>query len=86
MVMVDLGIPPGFDLLSEDLQVYHEKSAGLKSGRLEKFQFDGYAGHPVLRFVCARRHGGAQVSFAREVSDSCAHVPFARIRILRIPK
>jgi hypothetical protein len=26
MVMVDLGIPPGFDLLSEDLQAYQEKS------------------------------------------------------------
>jgi uncharacterized protein YfaS (alpha-2-macroglobulin family) len=37
MVMVDLGIPPGFDLLSEDLQSYQEKSAGRKSGRLEKF-------------------------------------------------
>ena len=37
MVMVDLGIPPGFDLLSEDLQAYQEKSAGRKSGRLEKF-------------------------------------------------
>jgi len=37
MVMVDLGIPPGFDLLSEDLQEYHEKSAGQKSGRLQKF-------------------------------------------------
>jgi uncharacterized protein YfaS (alpha-2-macroglobulin family) len=37
MVMVDLGIPPGFDLLSEDLQAYLEKSAGQKSGRLEKF-------------------------------------------------
>jgi len=37
MVMVDLGIPPGFDLLSEDLQTYVEKSAGQKSGRLEKF-------------------------------------------------
>jgi uncharacterized protein YfaS (alpha-2-macroglobulin family) len=37
MVMVDLGIPPGFDLLTEDLQVYQEKSAGQKSGRLEKF-------------------------------------------------
>ena len=37
MVMVDLGIPPGFDLLSEDLQTYVEKSAGLKSSRLEKF-------------------------------------------------
>jgi len=37
MVMVDLGIPPGFDLLSEDLQSYQETSAGQKSGRLEKF-------------------------------------------------
>jgi len=37
MVMVDLGIPPGFDLLSEDLQAYQEKSRGRKSGRLEKF-------------------------------------------------
>jgi hypothetical protein len=36
-VMVDLGIPPGFDLLSEDLQAYQEKSAGLKSGHLSKF-------------------------------------------------
>jgi uncharacterized protein YfaS (alpha-2-macroglobulin family) len=37
MVMVDLGIPPGFDLLTEDLQEYLEKSARRKSGRLEKF-------------------------------------------------
>src|SRR5439155_20099015 len=37
MVMVDMGITPGFDLLSEDLQAYQEKSVGMKSGRLEKF-------------------------------------------------
>jgi hypothetical protein len=37
MVMVDLGIPPGFDLLTEDLQAYQEKSAHQKNGRLEKF-------------------------------------------------
>jgi uncharacterized protein YfaS (alpha-2-macroglobulin family) len=37
MVMVDLGIPPGFDLLSEDFEEYLEKSSKLKSGRLEKF-------------------------------------------------
>ena len=37
MVMVDLGIPPGFDLLSEDLDDYRAKTAGSKSGRLEKF-------------------------------------------------
>ena len=37
MVMVDLGIPPGFELLSEDLQKMLEKTASAKSGRLEKF-------------------------------------------------
>jgi uncharacterized protein YfaS (alpha-2-macroglobulin family) len=37
MVMVDLGIPPGFDLLTEDFDDYRSKSAGRKSGRLEKF-------------------------------------------------
>jgi hypothetical protein len=37
MVMVDLGIPPGFDLLSEDLQAFQEESRARKSGRLEKF-------------------------------------------------
>jgi hypothetical protein len=37
MVMVDLGIPPGFELLSEDLEAYRDKSAGHRSGRLEKF-------------------------------------------------
>ena len=37
MVMVDLGIPPGFDLLTEDLQDFREKSASRKSGHLEKF-------------------------------------------------
>ena len=37
MVMVDLGIPPGFDLLSEDLQDYLEKSARHKIGHLSKF-------------------------------------------------
>jgi uncharacterized protein YfaS (alpha-2-macroglobulin family) len=37
MVMVDLGIPPGFDFLSEDLQEFQEKTAGQKSGRLQKY-------------------------------------------------
>jgi alpha-2-macroglobulin-like protein len=37
MLMVDLGIPPGFELLSEDLQKMVETTAGAKSGRLEKF-------------------------------------------------
>jgi len=37
MVMVDLGIPPGFDLLGEDLQDYRARSTGQKSGRLEKY-------------------------------------------------
>jgi uncharacterized protein YfaS (alpha-2-macroglobulin family) len=58
MVMVDLGIPPGFDLLSEDLQTYQEQSAGRKSGHLEKFSltatqailyFDSFAPGETVR-------------------------------------
>ncbi len=54
MIMVDLGIPPGFDLLSEDLQSLQEKAAGANAGRLEKFSltatqailyFNGLAAH-----------------------------------------
>ncbi len=54
MIMVDLGIPPGFDLLSEDLQALQEKAGGAEAGRLEKFSltatqailyFNGLAAH-----------------------------------------
>jgi hypothetical protein len=54
MIMVDLGIPPGFDLLSEDLQSFQEKAVGEGAGRLEKFSltatqailyFNGLAPH-----------------------------------------
>jgi uncharacterized protein YfaS (alpha-2-macroglobulin family) len=48
MVMVDLGIPPGFDLLSEDLQDYQGKSAGHKSGHLSKLSLT--ATHALLYF------------------------------------
>ncbi len=37
MIMIDLGIPPGFDLLSEDLQQMQEQTANKHGGRLEKF-------------------------------------------------
>ncbi|MBI4903035.1 MAG: carboxypeptidase regulatory-like domain-containing protein [Acidobacteria bacterium] len=37
MVMIDLGIPPGFDLPSEDLQAMQQRTANQKGGRLEKF-------------------------------------------------
>ena len=37
MVMVDLGIPPGFELQTEDLQTMVENTAHTRAGRLEKF-------------------------------------------------
>jgi uncharacterized protein YfaS (alpha-2-macroglobulin family) len=37
MIMVDVGIPPGFDLLSEDLQSLQEKAVHNQNGSLEKF-------------------------------------------------
>lgn len=59
MIMVDLGIPPGFDLLSEDLQALQEKSPAAASGRLEKFSltatqailyFDGLSAKQAISF------------------------------------
>ncbi len=61
MVMVDLGIPPGFDLLSEDLQDYQEKSAGRKSGRLEKFSLT--ATQAILYFNAIAPGGTVTVPF-----------------------
>jgi uncharacterized protein YfaS (alpha-2-macroglobulin family) len=59
MVMVDVGIPPGFDLLTEDLDDYRDQSAKLKSGRMEKFSltatqailyFDSFAPGDTVTF------------------------------------
>lgn len=59
MVMVDLGVPPGFDLLSEDLQALQEKASGDTAGRLEKFSlsatqailyFDGLSAKQTTSF------------------------------------
>jgi uncharacterized protein YfaS (alpha-2-macroglobulin family) len=58
MVMVDLGIPPGFDLLSEDLQEFVEKTAGQKGGRLEKYSLT--ATQAILYFDSLA--AGSQVS------------------------
>jgi len=58
MVILDLGIPPGFELLTEDLQDYRDKSAGLKSGHLSKFSvtatqailyFDSFAPGDIVK-------------------------------------
>ena len=82
MVMVDLGIPPGFDLLSEDLQDYQEKSA-TESGRLEKFSLT--ATQAILYFdsIAPGDTVDAELPPARQVSDPRADLPVARLRILR---
>ncbi|HXN48328.1 MAG TPA: MG2 domain-containing protein [Bryobacteraceae bacterium] len=61
MVMVDLGIPPGFDLLGEDLQDLQEKSAGRKSGRLEKFSLT--ATQAILYFNAIAQGDTVTVTF-----------------------
>jgi A-macroglobulin TED domain/Alpha-2-macroglobulin family/Carboxypeptidase regulatory-like domain/A-macroglobulin receptor binding domain/MG2 domain/Alpha-2-macroglobulin bait region domain len=61
MVMVDLGIPPGFDLLSEDLQDYQEKSARLKSGHLSKFSLT--ATQAILYFDSFAPGDSAKIKF-----------------------
>ena len=61
MVMIDVGIPPGFDLLSEDLQSLQEKTAGDKSGRLEKFSLTGT--QAILYFNSLAPHQTTTVIF-----------------------
>ena len=58
MLMVDLGVPPGFDLLSEDLQDFEQRTAHSRSGHLSKFSltatqailyFDSLAAQDVVK-------------------------------------
>jgi hypothetical protein len=61
MVMVDLGIPPGFDLLSEDLQDFQEKTAGKATGKLEKFSLT--ATQAILYFNGLGPHETVELHF-----------------------
>ena len=61
MVMVDLGIPPGFELQSEDLQDMVERTTGKKSGRLEKFSMT--ATQAILYFDSIAPHDSFEVRY-----------------------
>ncbi|HTB97087.1 MAG TPA: MG2 domain-containing protein [Terracidiphilus sp.] len=61
MIMVDLGIPPGFDLESEDLQTYQEKSRDEAAGRLEKFSLT--ATQAILYFNALSPHQTVTLKF-----------------------
>ena len=61
MVMVDLGIPPGFDLMSEDLQDFQEKTAGKATGKLEKFSMT--ATQAILYFNALGPHETVELHF-----------------------
>ena len=61
MVMIDLGIPPGFDLLSEDLQAFEEQTASRKGGRLEKFSLT--ATQAILYFDSIAPGGTVKLSY-----------------------
>ncbi len=61
MVMIDLGIPPGFDLLTEDLQDFQAKTAGKNGGRLEKFSLT--ATQAILYFDSIGAHDKVTVAF-----------------------
>jgi len=61
MVMVDLGIPPGFELLSEDLQNIVGRTVNAKSGRLEKFSMT--ATQAILYFDSIAPHDSFEIRF-----------------------
>ncbi len=74
MVMLDLGIPPGFELLSEDFQDYQEKTAGMKCGHLSKFSLT--ATQAILYFDSfrTRRYRQGEVPASGQVPDPRADV------------
>jgi hypothetical protein len=64
MIMVDLGIPPGFDLLNEDLQSLQEKAVHNQNGSLQKFSltatqailyFNALSPRQTVTFTCRLR-------------------------------
>jgi len=61
IVMVDLGIPPGFELLTEDLQAWRAKTVGRKSGCLEKFSLT--ATQAILYFNSIGPNDGFSLTF-----------------------
>jgi hypothetical protein len=83
MVMVDLGIPPGFDLPSEDLQSLQEKTASAKTGRLEKFSVT--ATQAILYFNTLAPKQPVTLSFRapRQISNLRTQLPIQGLRVLR---
>jgi hypothetical protein len=61
MVMIDLGISPGFELLTEDLQDYQARTAAKRGGRLEKFSLT--ATQAMLYFDSIGAHDTVSVPF-----------------------
>ena len=83
MVMVDLGIPPGFDLLSEDLDAFREKTANQKSGRLEKFTLTPTQAILYFNAIAAERQNLAALPVTREVSHPSPYLCLKSVRVLR---
>lgn len=61
MVMVDLRIPPGFELQSEDVQDMVERTVDKVSGRLEKFSMT--ATHAILYFDSIAPHDSFKIRY-----------------------
>ena len=61
MVMVDLGVPPGFDLMTEDLDNYKSKPTGRNGGRLEKYSLTST--QAVLYFDSIPANGKFSLSY-----------------------
>ena len=83
MVMVDLGIPPGFDLLSEDLQSFQEKASGRRPWTTGEVQPYRNPGHPLLQWSRAAPGSHAEGPFARQIPYTCAYLAVAALRVLR---
>jgi hypothetical protein len=91
MVIVDLGIPPGFELQAEDLQTAVESTAPAHEGRLEKFNltatqailyFNGIAAGQTIkvRFRLRAKYPIRAKAFASRVYEYYDHAVSAAAR------
>jgi hypothetical protein len=83
MVMVDLGIPPRFDLLSEDLQDYVEQTSFQKSGCLQEFTQTATLAILYFNSIAPGATVTRALSPAGQISGPLSDFPVAGLRILR---
>ena len=83
MVMIDLGIPPGFEPLGEDFAELLDTTRGKLGGKIEKYTITAKQVILYLDGLNARQIDGIQLPSARQVPLARANLPVPCVRVLQ---